>query len=177
MPATRTDRVLSVRDHPGRSRPLALELAPPEGLDLPLVDLDDDLRLHGVLESVVDGILVRGDVVARASMVCARCLTALENRTLSVSVIEHFADPARAENPADVEPGYVVADEAIDLDTLLRDALAAVAPIAPRCRPDCAGLCPTCGSDRNLTACDCGGTEPDPRWAALERLRLDGRTG
>lgn len=180
MPATRTERVLSVRgllDHPGRSRPLDLELAPPDGLDLPLVAVDGDLGLHGVLESVVDGVLVRGDLVAPLSMACARCLAPMDNPPLTVPVVEHFADPARAEDPADVEPGYVVLDEAIDLDILLRDALVAAVPIAPHCRPDCAGLCPMCGVDRNVTACVCGTAEPDRRWAALEGLRLDGDSG
>ena len=35
------------------------------------------------------------------------------------------------------------------------------------CADDCAGLCPTCGADRNTTPCDCAVDDLDPRWAAL----------
>ena len=37
-------------------------------------------------------------------------------------------------------------------------------------RPDCLGLCPTCGADRNESECDCV-APVDPRWANLDVLR------
>jgi uncharacterized protein len=42
-------------------------------------------------------------------------------------------------------------------------------PFSPLCRPDCLGLCPGCGGDRNLGECP-GHETTDPRWAALEGL-------
>jgi uncharacterized protein len=45
------------------------------------------------------------------------------------------------------------------------------APIAPVCRQDCAGLCPTCGIDRNVATCDCLVAVADPRWDALSQLK------
>ena len=47
-------------------------------------------------------------------------------------------------------------------------------PSTPVCRPDCAGLCPTCGIDLNDGQCECVGPPADPRWAALDILRSDG---
>ncbi len=45
------------------------------------------------------------------------------------------------------------------------------------CRPDCAGLCPHCGTNLNDGACDCEEDRTDPRWDALrevaERLRRE----
>ena len=35
------------------------------------------------------------------------------------------------------------------------------------------GLCATCGVNRNETTCDCATEVRDPRWAALDDLRLD----
>jgi uncharacterized protein len=43
-------------------------------------------------------------------------------------------------------------------------------PMKPLCRPDCAGLCPTCGADLNQTRCACA-KSVDPRWAGLAVLR------
>jgi uncharacterized protein len=45
-------------------------------------------------------------------------------------------------------------------------------PMSVLCRDDCAGLCPRCGADLNEGSCDCTDDEMDPRWAALEALRM-----
>ena len=67
---------------------------------------------------------------------------------------------------------YQLDDDVIDLEPLVRDALLLELPLAPLCAPDCAGLCPTCGVNHNLTRCECVTTEIDPRWAALRSLEL-----
>jgi len=54
----------------------------------------------------------------------------------------------------------------------VRDALLLEMPLAPLHDPNCAGLCPTCGVNRNLTHCECVTKEIDPRWAALRSLEL-----
>jgi uncharacterized protein len=55
---------------------------------------------------------------------------------------------------------------------MVRDALLLDLPAKPLCRDDCAGLCATCGIDRNHGSCDCHTEELDPRWAALRSLEL-----
>lgn len=166
--------VLSVDDllnRPGTSRPLDVELDAPEGLDLPLVDAIGPLRFEGVLESLVDGVLVRATLRTRLEMACARCLQPVPTE-VEVEVAELYADPDVVD-PDTVEAGYEIGDGVIDLDPLARDALLPLVPLAPRCRPDCKGLCPTCGADRNVTECDCADQVRDLRWAGLEGLRLD----
>jgi len=160
-------------DRPGASRPLDLELEVPADVDLPLVEEVSPLRLKGVVEGVVDGILVRGALSADLTVACARCLKPVAV-VVSTDVAELYSDPAQADDPTDVERGYELADGQIDLDTLLRDALVPALPQAPLCRPDCQGLCATCGADRNVTDCDCADDTAGHRWAALEGLRLDG---
>ena len=45
-------------------------------------------------------------------------------------------------------------------------------PLAPLCRQDCAGLCPTCGADLQPRArAAATPRSADPRWAALDVLR------
>ena len=46
-------------------------------------------------------------------------------------------------------------------------------PDLPLCKDDCAGICPNCGIDRNVGTCDCDTPVTDPRWSALENLKLD----
>ena len=40
----------------------------------------------------------------------------------------------------------------------------------PLCRPDCQGLCPVCGKDRNVDPCQCQVEWVDPRLAVLKTL-------
>jgi uncharacterized protein len=98
---------------------------------------------------------------------CFRCLseTVLD---LSVSAREY-----QATNPGgdeELESPYVVEDK-LDLSAWARDALALALPDKILCRPDCAGICPTCGKDLNEEPHQHEDVAGDSRWAALERLR------
>lgn len=172
--------VVGLVGSPGRTRALALTVAPSDvdGGSWGALDdaLEDPIRLDLHLDSVVEGLLVRGTVATALTLECARCLTPVRVER-DVTVAELFVDPARRD-PDDEEPddpGYELLDDAtaIDLSTLVRDALLLELPVRVLCDPACRGLCPTCGADRNLE--DCGHTaEPaaDDRWAALAALRL-----
>ncbi|MDP8970774.1 MAG: YceD family protein [Actinomycetota bacterium] len=169
-----SDRVVKVADlldQPGASRRVDLCVGPPDDLVLPLVDMVGPLRLAGVVESVVDGLLVRGRLTVAVQMACARCLANVEDE-LASSVTELFSDPARVDLDDEVEVGYEVREGLIDLDTLLRDALIPAVPYQPLCRADCLGLCASCGTNLNHDDCACVEAATDPRWSALEGLRL-----
>jgi uncharacterized protein len=154
--------------HPG-SHKHVLVRAPLPDLVTPVATVPGDapVTVDAEVESVVEGLLVSGTVRARARLQCVRCLRDLTEE-LAVEVRELFAlDPAAAE-----DEGYaVLAGESLPLDTLARDALVLAFPAAPLCRPDCAGLCPECGADRNQVNCGHAGTADDPRWAPLTGLR------
>ena len=113
------------------------------------------------------GIDVEGTVTAPWVGTCRRCAEAVSG-TLHLVVHERYAEGSTA-GPSD-EDLYPISDETVDLGPLVRDALVLELPMAPLCRPDCAGLCPACGADRNVG--DCGCVVPrDPRWANLDVLR------
>jgi uncharacterized protein len=57
----------------------------------------------------------------------------------------------------------------LDLTEVIRQGLWLAMPEKTLCRPDCAGLCPNCGGNRNLGECHCEALS-DPRWASLQAL-------
>jgi uncharacterized protein len=160
-------RAIDVRDLlevPGAARTVHVA-EPVSGLHTELADVPDDAPLEGdlTLESVVDGIYVHGSVAGRFAMRCARCLKEFQ-RGFDVAMDELFA---REPGPED---DYTLAsDLTLDPEPMVRDAVVLEMPFSPLCRPNCLGLCPVCGGDRNLGECP-GHDEPDPRWTALEGL-------
>lgn len=61
--------------------------------------------------------------------------------------------------------------ETFDTDPILREQLQLNIPMKPLCRPECKGLCPVCGTDRNEGECSCTDQPKDPRWQALAGLK------
>lgn len=120
------------------------------------------------VESVVEGVLVTGRVQAPAEFDCARCLKPVP-ATLEVELCELFTAPGHEAPPE--EESYRIEDQDIDLEPMLRDAVALAMPLKPVCTEDCKGICPTCGHDLNAGECSCSEEELDPRWAALSDLR------
>jgi len=50
----------------------------------------------------------------------------------------------------------------VDVRPALREELALALDLFPLCREDCRGLCPRCGADLNLGACECAAAAPRP---------------
>ena len=174
MTAVRHDTVLKVVDivgHPGSSRPLDLALGVPDQLDLPVAEVSEPVLMQGVIESVVEGLLVRGALSAALRLECARCLEPLEGK-VRADFAELFSDPDDVEDADAIDPGYEIAEGTIDVVTLLRDTLVPSVPLQPLCQVACAGLCPTCGANWNQAECGCADEVSDPRWQALQQLDL-----
>lgn len=117
------------------------------------------------LERVPDGIVVRGRARGRWTAACARCLAPVAGE-LDCSISELFEpEPLEGET-------YPLDGDEIDLEPAVRDAVIVEIPAAPLCSIDCAGLCASCGVDRNRTECTCDPEPPDPRWDALRELKI-----
>jgi uncharacterized protein len=123
------------------------------------------------------GILLRGSVEAPLRRTCARCLDPYVE-TVHLQLAEEFlpsVDPLRGvplPPPAEDEEALAIdAQHQIDLTPVLHDELALTEPMHPLCRPDCPGLCPGCGRHLDVGSCTCTTDAPDPRLAALAKLR------
>jgi uncharacterized protein len=115
------------------------------------------------LESVHAGIVVTGRVAAPWTGTCRRCLGPVGGR-LDAAVRELYSASVGGDD------AFALEGDRLDLRPLVREALALELPLAPLCQPDCAGLCPECGANRNDGDCGHDSGPIDDRWAALSEL-------
>ncbi len=161
-----------LKEHSGARRTIELDGAQSQGGDAPPATVTGSLALTRTDR----GVWASGAVVIAADQVCSRCLVPFAER-LRVQVDDEFLPPVdidtgrkvRYGDEPDADTESIDAHHVLDLEDLFRQYAAAARPLAPVCREDCAGLCPTCGTDLNEPACTC---EPaiDPRWATLREL-------
>jgi uncharacterized protein len=152
-------------------------------LSVEIGDLEEDLELLSPLVGSIalmrtsQGILVTGKLRTALRMTCRRCLEPADV-DVELDLEEEFYPVARIANaPVDDVPDEEY-DEALlidehhilDLREVIRQGLWLAVPSQVLCRPDCAGLCPACGGNRNLGECHCDAAVLDPRWAVLQTL-------
>src|SRR5690348_12292442 len=129
-----------------------------------------DIKLTVLLEAVSEGVLATAEATAPVTGECARCL---EPTVSSVEVAfrelyEPEGSPALAGDDSDRR---FLQGELLDLEPAFRDAVVLALPLAPLCRPDCAGLCVECGVHLADAGPEHGHDRPlDPRWARLDQL-------
>ena len=115
-----------------------------------------------------DGYALRMSFEATLTGPCMRCLND------AAPVFEVDAREVSQPGAGDELESPYVQDGVLDLRAWARDALALTVPAQLLCRPDCAGLCATCGADLNQAGPDHSHeSTPDPRWAKLSELHFD----
>ena len=146
------------------------------GLEMIGVPEGAPLHLHLRLESVMEGVLVSGQVEAPVSGQCARCLEPVAD-TLDLDVQELYAYAgSTTEATSEEDEVRRIEGDHLDLAPLVRDAVVLTLPLSPTCTPDCAGLCVDCGERLDYLPPDHSHEVIDSRWAGLA-ARLAEETG
>jgi uncharacterized protein len=133
-----------------------------------------------VLTRTSQGILVTGRLRTALQVECRRCLEPC-NVDVELTLEEEFHPVVRIPEAVfddvpdeDLDAALRIDEHhTLDLSELIRQGLWVAAPMEALCRPDCAGLCPNCGGNRNLGECSCDQAPIDPRWAALQAWLTD----
>lgn len=124
------------------------------------------------------GILAATDFRTALDLECSRCLREIVF-AVDVRFQEEFLpalDLATGRPlPTDDEPevARLTDHHELDLETPIREAIQLAEPIAPRCRPDCPGLCTVCGLRLDEGVHDHPDDDIDPRMEALRAFRTD----
>jgi len=131
---------------------------------------------HRGPKQVVADIRLKGRYSGRFEVPCARCIEPVEV-PLSAEFDLIFrpvgADagaPERSISASETEIGYYQKDSLV-LEDVLREQVLLSLPVRTLCKPDCKGLCPHCGVNRNTQPCSCEDSQSDPRWEGLTGLR------
>jgi uncharacterized protein len=137
--------------------------------------LDPQPRVQGRIRRDGRRVRVDGRITGQLQLECDRCLTPVDS-AVAAKFSREYATSADYEAQHAVELSEddlnlsVFDGAAIDVDALVTEELLLAAPDQVLCQQNCLGICPTCGVDRNVTACDCEAVEVDPRWAGLKEL-------
>lgn len=122
-------------------------------------------------------VFVNGHIETRAQVECDRCLQQIEtpvNADFDLQYItgtDYESTAAVAAELTEDDLSVAVFDgAAIDVDEIVKEQILLAVPTRMLCRPDCKGICPDCGVDKNTGDCACATEEVDPRWAALKNL-------
>lgn len=151
-----------------------------ETLEHPEVIALGPVECKGQVVFADPGFYLRARLSYEQTLSCDRCLRPIVDHADSdielLILVEHAPRAAGEQELEERDLGVLhLKGEALETDPILLEQLQLNIPMKPLCRPDCLGLCPVCGVDRNETACTCEEQTVDSRWAALAALksRLD----
>jgi uncharacterized protein len=115
----------------------------------------EDLELRNFIGTArfgrtAQGLILTGHFQSDLEVQCVRCLSTF-SETVHWEITELYAFNEKSLTESDL---LVPEDAQIDLAPMMRDYALTEVPINPVCKPDCMGLCATCGQDLNKS--DCG---------------------
>jgi len=123
-----------------------------------------------LLEAVVDGVLVTGEVYLEAETECSRCLDPVEFEIDATITDLYVYEDKEINSDDEADEIRKMQGDLIDLEPALIDAVVLELPTRPLCNDDCLGLCAQCGIRLE--------EDPehkheiiDPRWSKLSQLK------
>ena len=139
------------------------------------VKLSGPATVNGKIRLSANEVFVNGHVDTRAQVECDRCLKPVELPVSADFELEYISgseyESSAVAELTEAEMSVSVFDgKAIDVDEIVKEQILLAVPTRMLCQPDCKGICPDCGIDKNTGDCACGANEVDPRWAALKNL-------
>lgn len=131
------------------------------------------------VEKIAAEVLVKGEVNTRVELQCSRCLKNFQrDMDVTINVVYHPVEELKGEEKHEIKDdeldmGFYQGDE-LEVHELVMEQILLNVPMKPLCSEACKGICPKCGADLNVKACNCERKEVDPRLEVLKKL-LDGK--
>lgn len=159
----------------------------PEWLELPTDEgkAKEGFHWQGYLMKTTDGASVSGTLSGVIVRECVRCLQEFNDQILipCKAVFESSQSATGQLSGADQPTGsgdplepvgeeiYPCDGTQVELGKMLREQVILTSPIQPLCRPDCLGLCQTCGRNLNQGGCGCAERDSSSKQGTI-RFRV-----
>jgi DUF177 domain-containing protein len=132
------------------------------------------LALDAEAELAGSGIRVHGRISGMLEAACDRCLEQIElpvdfDFDLPYRPMEEIAHEEELEvGESELEVGFF-SGGGVNLTDVVKEQVLLAVPMKVVCRPDCRGLCPVCGENRNVKQCGCSSQHEDSPFAILKK--------
>ena len=172
-------RPLSIPIYPGLSQPgdniIKTGVLQEEGYQLgpDVYTFEDGISYDISLTNTGEAILLSGTADTKAHTHCSRCLESVE-LDLHGEIEGYFLISRETQSDEGLdedEYDYVSDDETVDIAPAILSGLILDMPMMPLCKPECLGLCPTCGKNLNEGSCDCTSQEPEDTGNPFSALK------
>ncbi len=127
------------------------------------------LHIKGRVENISGAVVLGARVTGSANTTCARCMKPI-TAEFDYEFEEHISNSKAADEDDDI---IVISGSTVDVAEVALNNFLVEAPMRYLCKPDCKGLCPRCGADRNAADCGCEDGIVDPRLSVLDDLFKD----
>ncbi len=130
-----------------------------------------DVKLECRMEKNKSEILLVCELTASSRLVCDRCNEEFERELKNKFSVLYLYDSTRVTDE-DTDVIYISSSEdKLELTDIVKDYAYLSIPMKKLCRDDCKGLCPRCGTNLNISDCNCENEITNPVWEKLLELK------
>ena len=123
------------------------------------------VQVTGQVKNTAGLLVLEGQATSLLDYTCDRCMGQF-SREKTVPLSYLLAESLEGEEEDEL---VLLEDGEVDVGQLAYTAFVLDMDTKHLCSDDCKGLCPGCGVNLNQEPCRCK-KQPDPRWAALQKL-------
>jgi DUF177 domain-containing protein len=132
------------------------------------------ITVNGVAELAGKEIRIHGHLSGRLDAACDRCLEQVQipvelDFDLPYRPMAEIAQEEEVEVGEDELRVGFFSGEGVNLADVVREQVILSVPMKVVCRPECLGLCPECGVNRNIEPCSCSSLHEDSPFAFLKK--------
>lgn len=148
----------------------------PDLVEAPEMALKGTVQPGPSLRNPAEGARLDGELSGNLKLRCSRCLEVVESACRTVFHFVLVAETPEisssdAEDEAAARQFFEIKEGKLPLEEVASEQVYLEMPQKPLCEENCAGLCPTCGINRNRLECACRVEDVDPRLQALQEIR------
>jgi uncharacterized protein len=134
-----------------------------------------DFRTLAALTKYDNQLILEAETYITGNFICDRCAKEFQSEVKSSYRMVYLFRVNSGKNENEKEDIVFIHPDTdkIELDKDIRDFAILAVPMKKLCIEDCKGLCPKCGKNLNDGDCTCSDETIDPRWEAIQKLKIN----